>query len=271
MVYTCPPKQTRKSRKRRPAAAPDRDEGDRLARRPPLRARRAGRRPSGRSRECDCVLDDPNVSRRHAELRRGPTGDWEIVDLGSTNGVKVNGRRLDAAAPRPGDEVVARYDPLHLRHRAVRRRPPPRPVPPAIFWTPNRSRSRSSSASSPFSTSSCSGSLAAPCASCARPARRRPRRPGFHPIGARRSRRRHRRLPRRRHRRRPAARASASTSSAASSIGRSSEADVRIEDRFASVGPLPRLLPRRQLLRRGHELDQRHVPQRRAASRARPS
>ena len=52
------------------------------------------------------MLNDPNVSRRHAELRRGPTGDWQIVDLGSTNGVKVNGRQVDASRLAPGDEVV---------------------------------------------------------------------------------------------------------------------------------------------------------------------
>lgn len=60
----------------------------------------------GRSREADCVFADPNVSRRHAELRRGPTGDWQIVDLGSTNGVKVNGRKSEGARLSPGDEVV---------------------------------------------------------------------------------------------------------------------------------------------------------------------
>jgi pSer/pThr/pTyr-binding forkhead associated (FHA) protein len=52
------------------------------------------------------VLHDPNVSRRHAELRRGSTGDWQVVDLGSTNGVKVNGRRVDSARLSPGDEVT---------------------------------------------------------------------------------------------------------------------------------------------------------------------
>ena len=104
MVYTVPPKDT-KSRKRRPGGPPDRDEGDRLARRPPLCARRPDG-VLGRSRECDCVLNDPNVSRRHAELRRGSTGDWQIVDLGSTNGVKVNGRQVDASRLGPGDEVV---------------------------------------------------------------------------------------------------------------------------------------------------------------------
>jgi Protein of unknown function (DUF3662)/FHA domain len=60
----------------------------------------------GRSKECDCVLDDPNVSRQHAELRRGSTGDWQVVDLGSTNGVKVNGRRVGSSRLSPGDEVT---------------------------------------------------------------------------------------------------------------------------------------------------------------------
>ncbi len=59
----------------------------------------------GRSRECDCVFNDPNVSRRHAELRRSSNGDWEIADLGSTNGVKVNDRRVDRARLAPGDHV----------------------------------------------------------------------------------------------------------------------------------------------------------------------
>jgi predicted component of type VI protein secretion system len=59
----------------------------------------------GRSRECDIALSDPNVSRRHAELRKGEEG-WSIVDLGSTNGVKVNGRRVEHAVLRPGDRVT---------------------------------------------------------------------------------------------------------------------------------------------------------------------
>lgn len=59
----------------------------------------------GRSREADCVFEDPNVSRRHAELRRNDSGDWQIVDLGSTNGVKVNGRRVETSRLAPGDDV----------------------------------------------------------------------------------------------------------------------------------------------------------------------
>ncbi|HEX7299299.1 MAG TPA: DUF3662 and FHA domain-containing protein [Solirubrobacteraceae bacterium] len=61
----------------------------------------------GRSRECDIVLADSNVSRRHAELR--PLGDgWTITDLGSTNGVKVNGEAVRPNQPHPvaaGDQL----------------------------------------------------------------------------------------------------------------------------------------------------------------------
>lgn len=60
----------------------------------------------GRSKECDCVFSDPNISRRHAELRRESTGDWGIADLDSTNGVKVNGRRVESSRLSPGDEIT---------------------------------------------------------------------------------------------------------------------------------------------------------------------
>jgi hypothetical protein len=59
----------------------------------------------GRSRECDIVVDDENVSRRHAELRR-EEGEWHVVDLGSTNGVKVNRRRVEHARLRHGDRIT---------------------------------------------------------------------------------------------------------------------------------------------------------------------
>jgi hypothetical protein len=59
----------------------------------------------GRSRDCDVVVSDPNVSRRHIELRRGERG-WAAVDLGSTNGMKVNGRRLGHAELEPGDRIT---------------------------------------------------------------------------------------------------------------------------------------------------------------------
>ena len=46
----------------------------------------------GRSSDCDIVVGDPNVSRRHAEVRRVGRG-FSLVDLGSTNGTEVNGQR----------------------------------------------------------------------------------------------------------------------------------------------------------------------------------
>jgi FhaA, N-terminal domain/FHA domain len=60
----------------------------------------------GRSKDADCVLRDPNVSRHHAELRRSPQGDWTIADLGSTNGIKVNGRRVGSTRLTSGDRVT---------------------------------------------------------------------------------------------------------------------------------------------------------------------
>jgi hypothetical protein len=48
----------------------------------------------GRSRECEVQVLDPNVSRRHAEVRFHD-GVYTVVDLGSTNGIEVDGRRVD--------------------------------------------------------------------------------------------------------------------------------------------------------------------------------
>jgi hypothetical protein len=66
----------------------------------------------GRADECDCVLADPTVSRRHARLRRGG-GGWLLADLGSTNGTRLNGWRVaEEVEVRPGDRVsfgAARY------------------------------------------------------------------------------------------------------------------------------------------------------------------
>ncbi len=60
----------------------------------------------GRSRECDVVLDDSGISRRHAELHPRD-GGWTIEDLGSTNGLRVNGRRVHGSASlQHGDRIV---------------------------------------------------------------------------------------------------------------------------------------------------------------------
>jgi hypothetical protein len=59
----------------------------------------------GRSRDCDIVLDDAGISRRHAHIRSTMEG-WTIEDLHSTNGVLLNGERLRGArALRGGDRI----------------------------------------------------------------------------------------------------------------------------------------------------------------------
>jgi hypothetical protein len=59
----------------------------------------------GRSRDCDIQLADANVSRRHAELRQEGAAYW-IVDLGSTNGLEVNGKRVKRAKLAEGDTIT---------------------------------------------------------------------------------------------------------------------------------------------------------------------
>ncbi|MFN2587321.1 MAG: FhaA domain-containing protein [Actinomycetota bacterium] len=59
----------------------------------------------GRMSTNDVVLSDPNVSRRHAELRRD--GDrWVLVDLGSTNGTTVNGKLAREHELNHGDRLM---------------------------------------------------------------------------------------------------------------------------------------------------------------------
>ena len=58
----------------------------------------------GRLPECAVVLNDPNVSRRHAEIRRRGR-DVVVVDLGSTNGTRVNGMRVKEQLLNDGDEI----------------------------------------------------------------------------------------------------------------------------------------------------------------------
>ncbi len=56
----------------------------------------------GRSPACDVAIREPTVSRRHA-LLRFHDGAWMIKDLGSKNGLTVNGRRVGRASVGPGD------------------------------------------------------------------------------------------------------------------------------------------------------------------------
>jgi hypothetical protein len=59
----------------------------------------------GRDPDCDFVLADLTVSRRHARLERDGDG-WLLADLESTNGTRLNGWRVSSPVPvRPGDQV----------------------------------------------------------------------------------------------------------------------------------------------------------------------
>lgn len=58
----------------------------------------------GRLPECDVTLDDPSVSRRHARITH-TGGSWAVEDLNSTNGLKVNGRRVSQADLADGDRL----------------------------------------------------------------------------------------------------------------------------------------------------------------------
>ena len=59
----------------------------------------------GRMPECEITLSDQNVSRRHAEVRR-QGGEFVVVDLGSTNGTKVNGSGVKERRLTDGDEIT---------------------------------------------------------------------------------------------------------------------------------------------------------------------
>jgi hypothetical protein len=58
----------------------------------------------GRANDCELRLDDPGVSRRHAEVRVSGN-EAEIIDLGSTNGIRVNGNAVPSARLRDGDRI----------------------------------------------------------------------------------------------------------------------------------------------------------------------
>ena len=73
----------------------------------------------GRESTNEIVVSDINASRTHAEIHMEPNGSWIISDLGSTNGLYVNGRRVNAAQLRDADVVLigtTRLEFQDLRH-----------------------------------------------------------------------------------------------------------------------------------------------------------
>jgi FHA domain-containing protein len=65
----------------------------------------------GRLPECGVVLSDPNVSRRHAEVKR-QGADVVVADLQSTNGTRVNGVPVQERALADGDEIMVGTTPI---------------------------------------------------------------------------------------------------------------------------------------------------------------
>ncbi|WP_406443813.1 DUF3662 and FHA domain-containing protein [Streptomyces sp. NBC_01613] len=92
----------------RPAAAPAPAAGGRTRHWVEINgARHQISRPTlvmGRSTEADVRIDDPGVSRRHCEIRTGTPST--IQDLGSTNGIVVDGQHTTRATLRDGSRIV---------------------------------------------------------------------------------------------------------------------------------------------------------------------
>jgi pSer/pThr/pTyr-binding forkhead associated (FHA) protein len=62
----------------------------------------------GREESCGVVLNHPNVSRVHARISHDPFGRWIVEDLGSQNGVMVEGQRIKAQAILPDQKIDIR-------------------------------------------------------------------------------------------------------------------------------------------------------------------
>ena len=63
----------------------------------------------GRRSHCDIQLDFPNVSSHHCELEL-VNGFWRVQDMGSSNGIKINGERLESKWLMPADVLtIAKY------------------------------------------------------------------------------------------------------------------------------------------------------------------
>jgi hypothetical protein len=77
-----------------------------------------GQRPVsiGRLPECTITINDPNCSRRHAEVKPVGTG-FAIADLGSTNGTKVNGLRIEGERTLSDGDIIT-VGGSHLRFEA---------------------------------------------------------------------------------------------------------------------------------------------------------
>ena len=81
----------------------------------------SGRTIIGRARDCDLRLQDRSVSAHHCEIQRGP-GGMLLRDLGSSNGTRINERRIRTSSVREGDRITIGRVQVSLREiRPLRR------------------------------------------------------------------------------------------------------------------------------------------------------
>ena len=78
----------------------------------------------GRRSHCDICLRFNNVSSHHCELEL-KTGYWHIRDLGSSNGIKVNGIRVETKCLLPGDELMIAKHAFNVQYVVSGDAPPP--------------------------------------------------------------------------------------------------------------------------------------------------
>jgi pSer/pThr/pTyr-binding forkhead associated (FHA) protein len=79
----------------------------------------------GRRDSCDITLRFPNVSSHHCELEFR-NGYWLVRDLGSSNGVKVNGVRIEEKFVLPGDELSVAKHKFKVDYEPLSDAPPPK-------------------------------------------------------------------------------------------------------------------------------------------------
>lgn len=89
----------------------------------------------GRRDRCDICLDFPNVSSQHCELEL-MDGYWQVRDLGSTNGIKVNGQRVDVQVLMPGDALTIAKHAFEVVYQPQGDGPPPELEADDIFSRP---------------------------------------------------------------------------------------------------------------------------------------
>jgi len=78
----------------------------------------------GRRSSCDIVLIFPNISSQHCELEL-IDGYWQVRDLQSRNGVKVNGERVNTRFLRPGDDLAIAKNHYRVQFEPADDAPPP--------------------------------------------------------------------------------------------------------------------------------------------------